>query len=113
MTSSTSKLRAEICKRADGACEHCGRWVGLYGEWGELDHFHSRRVEESLETCWLLCGTAYIPDGCHFKKTNSKPDAAYWLCAFIRHCGRYGYSTERAEARLQSLQVKHLTEVRQ
>lgn len=106
MSAALKKLRAEVCARADGACEHCGQWVGLNGERGELDHFHSRRIEESLETCWLLCGTETKPNGCHFRKTNSKPDAAYWQVAFIEHCQRYGYSTERAEARLETLKAK-------
>ncbi len=100
MSAATKKLRAAVCRRADGACEHCGQWVGLNGEGGELDHFHSRRVEESLETCWLLCVA------CDSRKTENKPSATYWLGAFIEHCGKYGFAISRAEARLQSLAAK-------
>lgn len=105
MSASTKKIRAAVCRRAEGSCEHCGVWVGLNGELGgELDHAGGRgkgREKESAENCWLLCGGPRFPEGCHFRKTNNKPDAAYWLTSFIRHCGKFGFPTERAEARLE------------
>jgi hypothetical protein len=97
------KIRAEICKRSEGACEACGVWVGLNGELAHADHAYGRgkgRPPESIENVWLLC----IP--CDERRTLNKPDAAYWQVAFIEHCGKYGYSTERAEARLEALKAK-------
>lgn len=100
MSAFFKKLRSECAKRAGGICElpDCGAWIGENGELAHADHFWGRgagRDSETLETVWLLC-----PDHDH-QKTNNKPDAAYWLCAFIKHCGKYGYDNERAESRLQ------------
>lgn len=104
MSASTKKLRAEVCARADGYCEHCGVWVGLNGESGELDHQQGRgkgREKESVANCWLLCGAPHYLNGCHFKRTNNKPDAAYWWAAIVAHLKKHKLPTERAESRLQ------------
>lgn len=105
MSASTKRLRAAVCKRAEGSCEHCGSWVGLDGEEAHLDHAFGRaKVPEAVSNCWLLC----IEDDSH--KTLNQPSAAYWLIAFAAHCEKYGFAAEqeRALAKLQALQVKHL-----
>lgn len=93
----TQKLRAAVCRRAEGKCEQCKAWVGENGESGHLDHFFGRaKAAESVETCWLLCVR------CDHNKTNNSPRAEEWLRAFARHCRRHGFTAEaeRAESRL-------------
>lgn len=110
-------IRAAVCKRAEGACEHCGAWVGLNGETGEADHFEGRsagRPQESVENVWLLCGGVTKPNGCHFQRTNNNPSAAYWLEKFIGHCIKHGFTSEqlRAEDRLLFVRTRSGLSVR-
>ena len=93
MSAALRKIRAAVAKRAAGACEACGQWVGLNGEDGHLDHARGRGRAESVESCWLLCLS------CDLFKTNNRPNAAHWLARFARHCDNHGYSEEARIAR--------------
>lgn len=88
------RTRAAVCRRAGGSCEACGRWVGVAGESGHLDHFFGRaKVPESVSNCWLLC----VP--CDNARTNSKPSAGHWLERFIAHCKLHDLTAEAELAR--------------
>lgn len=105
MSASFRKIRQAVCERAQGACEHCGAWVGENGEDTHADHAHGRgkgRPPESAENVWLLC----VADD--DAKTNNRPSAEYWLGSFIRHCEKHGYaeSKRRAEDRLAFVQAR-------
>ena len=107
MSAATSKLRAAVCKRADGKCESCRAWVGLNGEDGHLDHRFGRgagRPEESPANCWLLC------IACDHARTTNSPSAAYWWAKFIHHAQRYGFEAEAllADVKLETLKAKGL-----
>lgn len=102
----TERVREAVCTRADGLCESC-RDPLTEADPGELDHFFGRgKVQQRPENCWLL------HRGCHRKKTNNEPSAAWWLEQFIQHCDRYGFTAEawNANARLQAL--KFVTDAR-
>lgn len=103
--STLKAIRAAVCARAQGECEHCGAWVGLNGEEAHADHAHGRgkgRPPESVENVWLLCVA------CDDAKTNNRPGAAYWLMVFGRHCEKHGFKAEakRAEDRLAFVQAR-------
>jgi hypothetical protein len=101
--SSLKTIRAAVCRRAEGKCEHCGIWVGENGEEAHADHAHGRgkgRPPESTENVWLLC----VP--CDARKTESKPSAAYWLVAFLEHCRKHKLPTKRTEDRLAFVQAR-------
>jgi hypothetical protein len=96
------KVYATVATRANGRCE-CGCKQRVPP--GELDHMFGRKVEETEFVCWML------HPACHFRKTNSKPTAAYWLLVFMKHCGRHvgdGYvkAALEAEKKLAWLRAK-------
>lgn len=90
----TAFIRKYVGRRSYGRCElrdpdsgqHCA------ADASEMDHFFSRRHGQSVETCWALCRAH------HHLKTNSVPDAAWWLRAFVGHCAEYGYRTAALQA---------------
>lgn len=48
-------IRAICVERSEGVCEACG--AGPRGNWVlELDHHWGRSREESVDSCWCLCG---------------------------------------------------------
>ena len=101
MSKHTKRVRAEVAARAEGNCEACSAWVGLDGESGHLDHFFGRaKAEESVSTCWLLCGA------CDTHKTLNKPTAVFWLVAFISHAEKHSYAAELEMAHAK-LGVRH------
>lgn len=97
-------LYAQLVERSGGHCENpdCRKAFGIGLLTQEADHFHSRRVPDSLDSLWLLCRQ------CHREKTDNKPDAATWLNRFLVHAEKYGYraSYERALRRLQYVEQK-------
>jgi 5-methylcytosine-specific restriction endonuclease McrA len=102
----THAIRLQAFSRSGGSCEcGCGRTISFAS--GELDHFHGKgKVKQALSNVWALTRD------CHVAKTNSKPDARWWLEAFIQHCGRHGYKAEaeKAKARLESMVLVRETE---
>lgn len=96
------EVRAACVDRAHGVCEcGCMRPFGLFGATDELDHFAGRRnAPETAQTCWLL------RRDCHRRKTESKPNAAFWVRAFYAHCERYEF-TEQMEACLKRMDWLH------
>ncbi|HEY1087773.1 MAG TPA: hypothetical protein VGE37_08765 [Archangium sp.] len=101
----TKKVRLAVSERAQGSCEAigCGRWIGLQGEDGQLDHAFGRaKYAETPASCWLLC------PHCHTEKTLNRPTAAAWLRCFIAHCELYGFTAERelALTKLSTLTAK-------
>lgn len=72
--------------RANGFCESCElmRGPSLF-----MDHWLGgngrRRVEERLETVWMVCVD------CNHNRTYNIPSAEYWNAKFAGHCERYGY----------------------
>ena len=99
----TGRLRAAVCKRAAGACEACGRWVGENGEDGELDHvFNRRTVPQAVSNCQMLCRM------CHRDKTESRPSAAHHMLRFWLFAQIHDYDDEahRAAVRLSVLAQK-------
>jgi hypothetical protein len=84
----TSEIREAVMKRADGRCEHCGQLA----ERLELDHFFSRRGEQSERTCWAMAPL------CHKSKTNWTGSADFWLRLFADHCNLHGYGAEKTRA---------------
>lgn len=86
-------VRKAVEKRAGLACEcGCGRWFRGVGGAAQVDHFFGRSRDESVASCWRLRAD------CHERKTLNRPDAAWWLLAFIAHCDRHGYAAEAAKA---------------
>ena len=52
----------------------------------EIDHALGRKnAPETCDFLWALHGD------CHFRKTNSQPNAAFWVRAFADHCVKFGY----------------------
>lgn len=111
-----AQIRAEVLKRAAGKCEHCDIGTPMFSE---ADHFlggSGRRLSlQSVYTVWNL------DPMCHWEKTNSRPNAAFWLKSFIAHCERYSHASDRwapgnadgyrhaasiAQARLDSLTIQ-------
>jgi hypothetical protein len=97
-----SVIRAICVERSKWKCEACGR-----GEWDqpngwfapmEMDHMWSRSREESVESCWMLCGG---PQGCHRQKTDNKPSRLFWVRKFGIHCALHGYTKQLAKCRAQ------------
>ena len=75
-----------VAERAAGRCEGCFHAFGLsLKDRPELDHFEGRARSESVETCWMLCGS------CHAGKSANDPSKAYWLARFAIHAEKYGY----------------------
>lgn len=107
-TATTKDIRSAVCRRADGKCEACEKWVGLHGEDAHLDHRFGRgagRPPESVENCWLLC------IACDGERTKpSRTDAGYWWGRFILHAQRYGFTAEAllADNQLEWLRAKGL-----
>lgn len=106
-TAKRKDIRAEVCERAAGQCESCGKWVGEDGADAHLDHRFGRgagRPAESVENCWLLC------IACDHSRTTNSPSAAYWWGRFILHAQRYGFTAEAqlADTKLETLKAKGL-----
>lgn len=100
-------IRAQVMARAGGRCE-CGCEHNVYGEdesflfVATMDHFWGRgKTKQTVENCWCLAIR------CHDQKTMNFPNAATWLCKFITHAQKHGYTSEasRARARLEALEL--------
>lgn len=88
-------IRAICVERAAGKCEACG--ADPPGNWApEMDHFWSRSREESVESCWLLCGG---PDGCHTAKTLNSPSRLHWVRLFGVHVALHRYAKQVEKTR--------------
>ena len=74
------KIRQSVVDRAKGRCEACGVSLGPDSERGHFDHYLGRRVEESVETGWLLCVS------CDHERTTNQPSSRHWAEKFIVHC---------------------------
>ena len=99
MSAATRRIYEAVARRADGACECCGRALG---EQAQLDHALSRRVRESAQNCWM------IHRECHENFTANRPDGMARFHKFIAHCIKYGFTGEqlRAESRLVFVTVR-------
>ena len=47
-----TKVYQDVCSRADGYCEHCGKW---FGERLELHHILRRKIQATKDNCLMLC----------------------------------------------------------
>lgn len=102
MSAAMKKIRKAVAFRAVGACEACGKWIGLSGEEGHLDHMQGRARSESVETCWLICPL------CDFARTTNSPSATHWAMRMERHALRYGFDPEPYRVRQSTLAAKGL-----
>jgi hypothetical protein len=87
----TAALKEQALEREGGCCAVCCRPASAYLPL-DPDHFWGvAKAPQSIENVWLLCRA------CHDRKTENKPDRAYWLQTFRLHARRYGYRREVAK----------------
>lgn len=96
-----AEIRARVVERADGYCEAC-RLPFTPANPGELDEFLGgfgrRQQMMAVETSWLIHAT------CHREKTDNRPNARTWICLFLVHCSKWGYTEihQLVERRLEA-----------
>lgn len=113
-----AQIRDAVLDRAGGQCE--GGVAGqVHKGMLSVDHMFGgsgrRQALQSKFTCWALCAR------CHWLKTENKPDAPFWLWAFVNHCAvqaspfgdmaedepsGYSHAASIAKARLEALQTQ-------
>ena len=88
----TARIRERVFQRAGGACEACRTG---FVSWGRtMDHFYGgtgKSQRQTVENCWVLCGTPSIPGSCHYLRQRNEPSVSLWNERFRKHCERYGY----------------------